>query len=62
MGLETRDVEKAWTRHDVPRHVAVIMDGNARWAEKRRLPPRVGHENGVESLTSGGEVCERVGD
>ena len=35
---------------DVPRHIAVIMDGNARWAEKRRLPPRVGHENGVESL------------
>ena len=35
---------------DVPRHVAIIMDGNARWAEKRRLPPRVGHENGVESL------------
>ena len=36
--------------YDVPRHVAIIMDGNARWAEKRRLPPRVGHENGVESL------------
>ncbi|CAL6320973.1 unnamed protein product [Bathycoccus prasinos] len=35
---------------DVPRHIAIIMDGNARWAEKRRLPPRVGHENGVESL------------
>ena len=34
----------------MPRHVAIIMDGNARWAERRRLPPRVGHENGVESL------------
>ena len=41
---------KGLDKSDVPRHIAVIMDGNARWAEKRRLPPRVGHENGVESL------------
>jgi undecaprenyl diphosphate synthase len=37
-------------KSDIPRHVAIIMDGNARWAERRRLPARVGHENGVESL------------
>ena len=41
---------KGLEKRDVPRHVAIIMDGNARWAERRRLPPRVGHENGVESL------------
>ena len=49
MGLETGEL-KGLRVEDVPRHVAIIMDGNARWAEKRRLPPRVGHENGVESL------------
>ena len=41
---------KGLDQRDVPRHIAIIMDGNARWAERRRLPPRVGHENGVESL------------
>ena len=41
---------KGLEKRDVPRHIAIIMDGNARWAERRRLPPRVGHENGVESL------------
>ncbi|KAL6006352.1 Cis-prenyltransferase 4, chloroplastic [Asimina triloba] len=34
----------------VPRHVAVIMDGNARWARARGLPPSAGHQEGVRSL------------
>jgi len=32
------------------RHVAIIMDGNGRWAAKRRLPRAVGHQKGVEAL------------
>jgi undecaprenyl diphosphate synthase len=32
------------------RHVAIIMDGNGRWAEKRRLPRAVGHQRGVEAV------------
>lgn len=32
------------------RHVAIIMDGNGRWAKKRRLPHAVGHQRGVEAL------------
>ena len=32
----------------LPRHIAIIMDGNGRWAEKRRLPRIVGHQQGVE--------------
>jgi len=35
---------------ELPRHVAVIMDGNARWAEQHSLPQMQGHERGVESL------------
>jgi ditrans,polycis-polyprenyl diphosphate synthase len=34
----------------IPRHVAIIMDGNSRWAEKRGWPASVGHEAGVRSL------------
>jgi undecaprenyl diphosphate synthase len=35
---------------DVPRHVAIIMDGNGRWARKRRLPRVAGHRRGVETV------------
>ncbi len=34
----------------VPRHVAIIMDGNGRWAEARRLPRAIGHRQGVEAV------------
>lgn len=33
-----------------PRHVAIIMDGNGRWAKKRRLPRALGHKRGVETV------------
>jgi len=35
---------------DVPRHVAVIMDGNGRWARQRGLPRRAGHRRGMEAV------------
>jgi len=35
----------------VPNHVAIIMDGNGRWAEKRRLPRSLGHKHGMEALS-----------
>jgi len=34
----------------VPRHVAIIMDGNGRWAKKRRLPRFAGHKQGIEAV------------
>lgn len=37
-------------RANVPRHVAVIMDGNGRWARKRSLPRHAGHRSGVKSV------------
>jgi undecaprenyl diphosphate synthase len=36
--------------HHVPRHIAVIMDGNGRWAKKRFLPRVAGHKRGVETV------------
>jgi undecaprenyl diphosphate synthase len=34
----------------VPRHVAIVMDGNGRWAKKRHLPRVLGHQRGVEAV------------
>ncbi len=42
-----------------PKHVAIIMDGNNRWAKKRFLPGIIGHKAGVEAIRSVLAVCER---
>lgn len=40
-----------WTKPDkLPRHVAIIMDGNGRWAKRHGLPRAMGHRRGVEAL------------
>ena len=41
----------------VPRHVAIIMDGNGRWATSRRLPRFAGHTKGVEAVHATVEAC-----
>jgi len=41
----------------IPRHLAIIMDGNGRWAEQRHLPRIVGHQRGVETVRSIVEEC-----
>jgi undecaprenyl diphosphate synthase len=43
----------------LPRHVAVIMDGNGRWAKKRHMPRIVGHRAGVEAVRGIVENCAR---
>jgi undecaprenyl diphosphate synthase len=45
----------------VPRHVAVIMDGNGRWAAARTLPRAAGHRAGVRAVRSTIEECVRQG-
>ena len=42
---------------DVPRHVAIIMDGNGRWAKKRFLPRVAGHRRGVEAVREVVKAC-----
>src|SRR5258706_1802792 len=44
----------------LPRHVAVIMDGNGRWAQKRHLPRIAGHRSGTQSARSTIETCARL--
>jgi undecaprenyl diphosphate synthase len=45
----------------VPRHVAIIMDGNGRWAKKRYLPRVAGHRRGVEAVRETVKACAECG-
>ena len=51
----------AEARANLPTHVAVIMDGNGRWAARRHLPRVEGHRNGVESVRAVVRVAGEVG-
>lgn len=42
---------------NTPRHIAIIMDGNNRWAKERRLPGLAGHKAGVDCVRSVIEGC-----
>ena len=46
---------------DVPRHVAIIMDGNGRWAEARGLPRAIGHRQGVEAVRRTVRAANQLG-
>ncbi len=46
---------------DVPRHVAIIMDGNGRWAKRQHLPRIAGHRRGVESVRATVRSCAERG-
>ncbi len=48
-------------QQDIPQHVAIIMDGNGRWAKKRFLPRVAGHQRGVESVRSIIKACVKRG-
>jgi len=44
----------------LPRHIAIIMDGNGRWAQKRALPRSMGHRAGVETLRKIVKTCSKL--
>lgn len=45
----------------VPRHIAIIMDGNGRWAKRKRLPRVKGHERGAQAVEVALEGCLKLG-
>ncbi len=62
MAGEAKDVMqdlKSYTK--LPRHVAIVMDGNNRWAKARRLPSLAGHKAGVEAVRATVDGCARYG-
>jgi undecaprenyl diphosphate synthase len=44
----------------IPRHIAIIMDGNGRWAKGRNLPRIAGHKMGMESVRESIEACKEL--
>ena len=50
MAIFGKDEQKQGAQACLPRHVAIIMDGNGRWAQKRGMPRTFGHKAGVEAL------------
>ena len=47
--------------NNIPQHIAIIMDGNGRWAKQRGLPRTAGHVEGVEAVKRITEECVRLG-
>jgi undecaprenyl diphosphate synthase len=48
-------------QQNVPRHIAIVMDGNGRWARKRFMPRLVGHKRGVETVRKIIRSCDELG-
>ena len=45
---------------NIPKHIAIIMDGNGRWAKSKNLPRAVGHKHGVKSVQIISELCSNL--
>ncbi len=54
-------IPSPFPRESLPRHVAIIMDGNGRWAQRQGLPRIEGHRRGVASVRRVTEECTRIG-
>ena len=57
MAIFSSSTQEVPESREVPRHVAIIMDGNGRWARKRFMPRVAGHKRGVETLRTAIKAC-----
>lgn len=48
-------------KEKLPKHLAIVMDGNGRWAQKRNLPRNAGHRAGVQAVDEVVSTCRRLG-
>ncbi len=59
--LSEEELRASLNEEKLPRHVAIIMDGNGRWADKRNLPRSAGHKAGTEPIRPIVELCSELG-
>jgi undecaprenyl diphosphate synthase len=59
--LSIADLRARLDPGSVPRHIAIIMDGNGRWAVRRGLPRIMGHKRGAETVRNVVEQCRKLG-
>ncbi|HLX11448.1 MAG TPA: isoprenyl transferase [Bacteroidota bacterium] len=60
-GADKKQQEELCQSGSIPNHIAIIMDGNGRWAKQRGLPRIAGHHEGVESVRDAVEACGQLG-
>jgi undecaprenyl diphosphate synthase len=60
-GLDKKFQDELKHDGEIPNHIAIIMDGNGRWAKKRSFPRVAGHHEGVNSVRDIVEVCGQLG-
>ena len=48
-------------KKELPKHIAIIMDGNGRWAKQRNLPRKYGHREGAKTFRKIVEYCNQIG-
>lgn len=53
--------KKKETKRKLPRHIAIIMDGNGRWAKKRKMPRSAGHVAGAKTFKTIARYCNKIG-
>jgi undecaprenyl diphosphate synthase len=61
IGMAPGKVKPVTARQHLPRHIAIIMDGNGRWAKQRGLPRIAGHREGMHSVRTVIEHCSHLG-
>lgn len=54
-------IEKIKQEGNIPKHIAIIMDGNGRWAKNKGLPRVAGHKRGIETVREIVEACANLG-
>lgn len=57
---KSQEKEIVLDKDNMPKHIAIIMDGNGRWAKKRFLPRTAGHKAGVETIREVVKECSRL--
>ncbi|SHE32936.1 MULTISPECIES: isoprenyl transferase [Caloramator] len=58
---ESKNFLEMIDKNKIPKHIAIIMDGNGRWAKQRNLPRTFGHKAGVETIREIVKACSELG-
>lgn len=58
---ESNEIYKQIDKSNIPSHVAIIMDGNGRWAKKRSMPRTYGHYHGAKNVVNIVRTCSNIG-
>lgn len=57
----TKSIKENALKGHIPEHIAIIMDGNGRWAKERSLPRVAGHKEGINSVREITRICGEIG-